>query len=84
MEPVGVDDRMAAGLRDIDVLKADGSHALGEPIGTGADIVTVGAEHPDGGDAQELDELVEALVSMLQQIGLDGLDGRHDSPPPGA
>ena len=62
VEPVGVDDRMAARLGDLDVLQADGSHALREPLGTGADIVTVGAEHPDGGDAQELDELLEALV----------------------
>ena len=75
VQPVGVDERVATGLGDIDVLEADGTHARGEPFGAGTHVPMVLAEHADGGDAQEVEQLVEALSGSAAEVRVDLVDG---------
>ena len=53
MEPVAVDDRVAGGLADLDVLDARRPQRVGEPLGRGAAVRGVGRDRGDARDPQE-------------------------------
>ncbi len=65
MEVVGVDEGVACGLDDLDVVHADAGEFGGEEGGGGEDVGGVLGEGADAGDAEEGFELVEGLIAVL-------------------
>ena len=72
VEPVGVDDRMAAGLGDLDVLQAGRGQRVGQPVGGGTAVVGVGRERRDARDAQERLVRLEARGLRRVEVGVEG------------
>jgi hypothetical protein len=53
VEPVAVDDRVAAGRGDLDVLEADPAQVVSDPLGGAAAVLAVLGQAGDAGDPQE-------------------------------
>ena len=72
MEPVAVDDRVAFGLGDLDVLDADVTQVGRDPVGSRLTIRAVFGQRRDAGDAEELLVGLEPRVAAVVEEGLDG------------
>ena len=54
MEPVGVDERMAGGVDDLDVVHADAAEFIGDEVGGLRDVAFVLFESADARNAKEI------------------------------
>ena len=55
VQPIGVDERMLAGLDDIDVFEAGTFKFFGDEVSGALDVEFVLGKRADAGDAQELE-----------------------------
>ena len=84
VEPVGVDDGVPAGLRDLHVLEAGRGQLSREPLGRPPTVGGVGRDPADARDAQEVDVAGEPPLRAGGEMRLEGamVDG-HGKPPSG-
>src|SRR5579875_2195887 len=68
VQPVGVDKWMARGVDDLDVLHADAGELGGEPLGGAADVGLVLGQSGDGGNAQEILQLLKKTGLVLTGV----------------
>jgi hypothetical protein len=68
VQPVGIDNRMAAGLHDLDMFHAGGLHARRNPVRGATHIGGVGGQRRDAGDTQEIKQLFLETLLMRRQI----------------
>ena len=80
VEPVGIHDRVALRGRDLDVLQPGSLQPLGEEPGGRGHILAMLRQGADGGDAQELHVVREALRLGLREPGIDAGDGVGHAP----
>ena len=77
VEPLAVDDRVAAGLEQPDVLEADPLEVAEEPPRGGLHVGGVLGRGADARDAQELAELVDVPpAGVVEIVGDGGFHGR--------
>jgi hypothetical protein len=76
VKPVGVDERMARGGDDLNVLHADAGEFFGERLGGSEDVPFVFGKGGDGRDAEERLEFVEEAGIVAASV-VDG-GGRHE------
>ena len=69
VQPVGVNQRMALGGNDLDILEADALQIVGHHLGGLADIVFVLFGGADAGDAKQIFQLVEKALLVLACVG---------------
>ena len=73
MQPVGVNQRMALGRDDLDVLHADAAQIVGHEVGGLVHIGLVFGEGADAGNAEKIFEFVEkALLIIAGEIDCGG------------
>ena len=83
VQPVGVNQRMALGGDDLDILKADALQVVGHHLGGLADIVFVLFGGADAGNAKQIFQLVDKALLIFAGVGNSrGNGGRcHGSTP---
>ena len=75
MQPVGVDQRMALGRDDLNILKADALQIVGHDLSGLADIVFVLFGGADAGNAKQVFQFVEKALLIFASVGNSGGNG---------
>ena len=75
VEPVRVDDGMAAGLERLGVLDAGRCQRVGQPLGRAPAVGGVRGDAGDARDAQEVLVRLDAFVVRRLEMGGKGVDG---------
>ena len=65
VQPVGVDERMALGGDDFDVLHADAAQFVGDEVGGFLNVGLVFVEGADAGNAEKIFEFVEKTLLII-------------------
>ena len=77
MEPVGVDDGVAAGRRGLGVVHSDRAESLGQPVGRALAVGGVDRLGRHAGDPQEREVVLETALLVGVEVRLDGVGGGH-------
>ncbi len=76
VQPVGVEERMAGGLDDLDIIHADAAQFVGDKIGGLLDVGFVLVEGADAGNAEEIFEFLDkAGLVGTREINCRGSHG---------
>src|SRR5579862_4720166 len=80
VQPIAIDQRVAGGRNDLDILDAGAFQAIGDEVGGSLDVGLVLGQCADAGDAEKILELFEQarLVLLYKRIG--GLRHGRGSP----
>ena len=74
MQPIGINQRMASGFNDLDILQPGGAQMIGDKLGRALNVFRMFGERADAGDAQEILEFFKESFLILRDelIGAGG------------